>query len=132
MANIMTKVPIIPIIAVFQLKYLNIGRKFGAEVNVKLRQAKLVAKYESRKKTDVTCAIRFNLLINIMHCIRNQVIKTAQIGFPGTEYLFTGFNNGPKSLSFDNASRTRDAPIKLLNEAENVAAKIPIATNTGA
>ena len=60
------------------------------------------------------------------------MINTAQIGLPGFEYLLIGFNNGPKSLSFDNASNTRDAPIRLLNEAENVAAKIPMATNTGA
>lgn len=67
MTNIITKVPMMPKAAVFPLKYLNVGRKFGAEVSVKLRHAKFVAKYERRKNTDVICAIKFNLLIKIMH-----------------------------------------------------------------
>ena len=65
--NIITKVPMMPKTAVLPLKYLNVGRKFGAEVSVRLRHAKFVAKYESRKNTDVICAIRFNLLMKMMH-----------------------------------------------------------------
>lgn len=67
MTNIINKVPRMPIEAVFQLKYLNVGRKLGADVNVKLRQAKFVAKYESKKNTDVICAIKLSLFMKMMH-----------------------------------------------------------------
>lgn len=57
--------------------------------------------------------------------------NTAPMGLPRRANLNTGCNMPPKSLSFAKASSTREAPIRLLNEADRVAAKIPIATNGG-
>lgn len=80
MMNIITSVPIRPIRHVCHVKYLNVGRKFGAPVNSMPKQAKLVAMYESKKRTELICAIKFNDPISRMTSTSVQLIKTATIG----------------------------------------------------
>lgn len=65
--NIITPQPRRPQNAVAHEKYLNDGRKFGAELRSRARQAKFVDKYDSRKNTDVIWAISLSVPINNVH-----------------------------------------------------------------
>ena len=61
----------------------------------------------------------------------NHEKTTAPIGLPPIVNLLIGSSKIPKSLSLARASKTRDAPMRLLKAAESVAANRPIATNGG-
>lgn len=61
----------------------------------------------------------------------SQDMITAKKGFPFLENLTIGSKNEPKILSLAKASKTREAPIRLLSAAKKVAANIPRATKAG-
>lgn len=65
--NIMVKEPNMPMADVLAEKNRNDGRKLGADVSVSERHARLIAKYERRKNTEVIWAIKLSLLIKTMH-----------------------------------------------------------------
>lgn len=56
-------------------------RKLGAEANSKPKQARLRAKYDSKKSMELTCAIVFKDPISNISCTNSQEIITAAIGF---------------------------------------------------
>ena len=66
--NIITPQPAMPRKAVCQLKKLYLGRQLGAEASSIARQAKLLPKYDRRKKMDVIRAIWFSEGINRTIC----------------------------------------------------------------
>ena len=57
--NIINAVKAAPQMAVCHEKYLNSGRKFGAPATLKIKQAKLIKKYTSKKKFDIMALIVF-------------------------------------------------------------------------
>lgn len=75
-------------------------RKLGADVSSSPRQAKFVAKYESKNKTELIWAIVFNDPINNINCTRNQEKSTAAIGFPRQTPLQTNCSIEPKKMFF--------------------------------
>lgn len=124
--NIMAPVPIIPRTDVHQEKYRNVGLKFGALAHSSARHARLVPRYDRRKKMEVNSAIWFNPPISKTHSTSMADTITAPMGLLPIEIFPIKWVSFPYILSFTNASRTREDPIILLKLALSVAVIIPM------
>ncbi|KAH3673612.1 hypothetical protein WICPIJ_009729 [Wickerhamomyces pijperi] len=107
--NIATKEDASPANAVNQLKYLKLGRKFGAEPIFNRKQARLVTMKVIRNAMVMNVAI-WLMLANRHSCVSSHVSRMALIGLFDSLVTFSnGFKNW-KMLSLAMACSTPAAP----------------------
>lgn len=98
----------------------------------KPRQAKFMAQYDSKNRTEFSWAITLSDPISKNISTITKLTRTATTGLPDRVVPFAmNLSRDPNMSSLATASRTRLAPIKLLKEAEKVAVAIPIVTKGG-
>jgi hypothetical protein len=73
--------------------------KFGADASSRPRHARFVARYESRNKTELICAMVLSEPINMISSTSTHEVSTAATGFPCHVPFTMNWSNKPATTS---------------------------------